>query len=88
MPTTNKYQILFYEESPYLYYISTEKEVIKMIELKDKFKPYYKRLNMTEEDYKLINSKFDIEQVYQEKILTFKELRKTNPLKINAFIKV
>lgn len=75
----NIYKILFYEENNYLYYITTDKEVVKMKEKVKNYLTHRYEVPMTDEDTKMINNKFNLDAVYQEKILDFKKIKGTRP---------
>lgn len=74
------YKVLFYETDKFLYYITSNKKVVKMREkLRDNFTFYRYKVPMTKEDYEMIKSKFDIDEVYEEKILSFRKNRGVRP---------
>lgn len=74
------YKILFYEVGNYLYYITDEKKVVKMRERLRPNSTFHRyEVPMTKEDKEMIESMFDIDEVYQEKILDFRKIRGVRP---------
>ena len=76
-----QYKILFYEVGNYLYYITDEKKVVKMREkLRENMTFHRYEVPMTDEDWELLKQ-FDLDQVYQEKILDFRKIRGVKPVR-------
>lgn len=75
------YKILFHEENSYLYYITTYKKVVKMRETFTTAGTLtYVTEKLNSNDYELLKQ-FDLNKVYEEKILSFKKIRGVRPSK-------
>ena len=76
-----QYKILFYEVGNYLYYITDEKKVVKMREkLRETMTFHRYDVPMTDEDWELLK-RFDLDQVYEQKILNFRKIRGVKPVR-------